>query len=235
MTENLFVRDNLLYVREKMENACIAAGRPTDSVELIAVTKTVDADRINTAIACGVTAIGENRVQEYLGKKDALRLDGVKTHLIGHLQTNKVKSIVGEVDMIQSVDSERLATAIDTVSCARGITTDTLIEVNIGREPQKSGILPEELPSLLEKMATMQGIRVRGLMTVPPILETEYEKRKIFSEMFTLFIDNRAKKLDNIDMQILSMGMSDDFYEAILEGATTVRVGSAIFGRRQYN
>ncbi len=234
MTENSFVRDNLYAVRERMEKACIAAGRPTDSVSLIAVTKTVDADRINEAIACGVTAIGENRVQEYLGKKADLHLDGVTTHLIGHLQTNKVKSIVGAVDMIQSVDSERVAKAIDTASQTDGITTDILIEVNIGREPQKSGVLPEELPLLLEKVSTMQGLRVKGLMTVPPILDTEYEKRKIFSQMCRLFIDNRAKKLDNIDMQILSMGMSDDFYEAILEGATTVRVGSAIFGRRQY-
>ncbi len=234
MTENSFVRDNLLLVRERMEKACIAAGRPVDSVSLVAVTKTVDADRINEAIAGGVTAIGENRVQEYLGKKDALHLDGVTTHLIGHLQTNKVKSIVGKVDMIQSVDSERVAKAIDTASLSLGITTDILIEVNVGREPQKAGILPEELPYLLEKTAEMQGVRVKGLMTVPPILQTEHEKRKIFSQMFRLFIDNRAKKLDNIDMQILSMGMSDDFYEAILEGATTVRVGSAIFGRRQY-
>ncbi len=234
MTESSFVKDNLLAVRERMQEACIAAGRPVDSVELIAVTKTVDAIRINAAIACGVTAIGENRVQEYLGKKADLQLDGVKTHLIGHLQTNKVKSIVGEVDMIQSVDSERLAAAIDAASLARGITTDILIEVNIGREPQKAGILPEQLPFLLEKTAAMRGVKVKGLMTVPPILDTEYEKRKIFSEMFRLFIDNRAKKLDNIDMRILSMGMSGDFYEAILEGATTVRVGSAIFGHRQY-
>jgi len=234
MTENSFVRDNLFAVRERMEKACIVAGRPVDSVSLVAVTKTVDAERINAAIECGVTAIGENRVQEYLGKKDTLHLDGVETHLIGHLQTNKVKSIVGKVDMIQSVDSERVAAAIDTASRALGITTDILIEVNIGREIQKAGILPEELPFLLEKAAEMQGVRVKGLMTVPPILDTEYEKRKIFSEMFTLFIDNQQKKLDNIDMQILSMGMSGDFYEAILEGATTVRVGSAIFGRRQY-
>lgn len=234
MTENSFVRENLLAVQERIEKACVAAKRPVDSVSLVAVTKTVDADRINTAIACGVTAIGENRVQEYLGKKEQLNLDGVKAHLIGHLQTNKVKSIVGQVDMIQSVDSERVAKAIADASTALGITTDILLEVNIGREPQKAGVLPEALPLLLEQTAQMQGIRVKGLMTVPPILDTEYEKRKIFSEMFRLFIDNRAKKLDNIDMQILSMGMSDDFYEAILEGATTVRVGSAIFGRRQY-
>jgi pyridoxal phosphate enzyme (YggS family) len=164
-----------------------------------------------------------------------LHLEGVTTHLIGHLQTNKVKSIVGTVDMIQSVDSERVAKAIDAASQSLGITTDILIEVNVGREPQKAGVLPEELPLLLEKAAVMQGIRVKGLMTVPPILETEYEKRKIFSQMFRLFIDNQSKKLDNIDMQILSMGMSDDYPIAIEEGATMVRVGSKIFGARNYN
>ncbi len=234
MTENLFVRDNLARIREQMETACIRAGRPTDSVELLAVTKTVAPPLINEAIAAGVTAIGENRVQEFLGKKDALELAGVKTHLIGHLQTNKVKSIVGQVDMIQSVDSERLAAAIGKASAAMGKTTDVLIEVNIGREPQKSGVLPEQLEELLEKVAATSGISVRGLMTVPPILETEQQKRKIFSEMYQLFVDIRDKKLDNIDMHILSMGMSGDFCEAILEGATTVRVGTAIFGHRQY-
>lgn len=234
MTENLFVRDNLARIREQMETACIRAGRPTDSVELLAVTKTVAPPLINEAIAAGVTAIGENRVQEFLGKKDALELAGVKTHLIGHLQTNKVKSIVGQVDMIQSVDSERLAAAIGKASAAIGKTTDVLIEVNIGREPQKSGVLPEQLEELLEKVAATSGISVRGLMTVPPILETEQQKRKIFSEMYQLFVDIRDKKLDNIDMHILSMGMSGDFCEAILEGATTVRVGTAIFGHRQY-
>lgn len=234
MTENSFVRDNLAAIRERIETACIRAGRPTDSVELLAVTKTVAPALINQAIMAGVTAIGENRVQEFLGKKDALQLSGVRTHLIGHLQTNKVKSIVGQVDMIQSVDSERLATAIGKASVALGKTTDVLIEVNIGRESQKSGVLPEELEPLLEKTAAIQGISVCGLMTVPPILETEQQKRKIFSEMYQLFVDIHDKKLDNISMNILSMGMSGDFCEAILEGATTVRVGTAIFGHRQY-
>ncbi len=234
MTENSFVRENLLRIREQIETACIRADRPTDSVELLAVTKTVEPALINEAIAAGVTAIGENRVQEFLGKKDALQLAGVKTHLIGHLQTNKVKSIVGQVDMIQSVDSERLAAAISKASMTLSKTTDVLVEVNIGREPQKSGVLPEELEVLMEKAAQMPGISVRGLMTVPPILDTESEKRKIFSEMYQLFVDIRDKKLDNINMNILSMGMSGDFSEAILEGATTVRVGTAIFGKRQY-
>lgn len=234
MTESSFVRENLLAVRERMEAACAAAGRPADAVQLLAVTKTVEPCYINEAIACGVTQIGENRVQEYLAKRDFLHLDGVETHLIGHLQTNKVKAIVGAVDMIQSVDSLRLAQAIGAASLSCGKRTQVLIEVNIGREPQKSGVLPEELPQLLENMASLGGISVCGMMTVPPILHTEYEKRKIFSEMYQLFIDNSVKKIDNIDMHILSMGMSGDYYEAILEGATTVRIGSAIFGRRHY-
>ena len=203
-------------------------------MELLAVTKTVDPALINEAIADGITAIGENRVQEFLGKKQELHLEGVRAHLIGHLQTNNVKSIVGQVDMIQSVDSERLALAIGKASQTLGITTDILLEVNVGREPQKSGVLPEELEGLLETVSNISGVSVQGLMTVPPILETEYEKRKIFSEMYQLFVDIRDKKLDNINMNILSMGMSGDFTEAILEGATTVRVGTAIFGRRQY-
>lgn len=235
MTESSSVKENLTAVWERIEEACLRAGRPRDAVELLAVTKTVAPQDINEAIACGVTAIGENRVQEFLGKRDSLRLDGVKTHLIGHLQTNKVKAIVGKVDMIQSVDSVHLAQAISTAATAISRQTDILIQVNIGREPQKSGVLPEELPMLLEKVAEMPGIFVRGLMTIPPILETETEKRKIFSEMYQLFIDNQRKKLDNIDMHILSMGMSGDFYEAILEGATTVRVGTAIFGHRHYS
>lgn len=234
MTENSFVKENILHIREQMENACIKAGRAVQEVELLAVTKTVAPEPINEAIRLGIGAIGENRVQEYLGKKDALHLDGVKTHLIGHLQTNKVKSIVGQVDMIQSVDSEKLLSAISTASENKGIVTDILLEVNIGREQQKSGVLAENLGELLEKAAAYKGVFVRGLMTVPPILDTEAEKRKIFSKMYQLFIDNQAKKLDNVSMSILSMGMSGDFYEAILEGATTVRIGSAIFGHRQY-
>ena len=227
------IKDNVKKVLENIAQAAVLSGRKPEDITLVAVTKTVTAKEAQEVMDAGVLTLGENRVQSLLDKYEVLG-DKPCWHLIGHLQTNKVKSIVGAVDMIQSVDSERVAKAIDTVSQTDGITTDILIEVNIGREPQKSGVLPEELPLLLEKVSTMQGLRVKGLMTVPPILDTEYEKRKIFSQMCRLFIDNRAKKLDNIDMQILSMGMSDDFYEAILEGATTVRVGSAIFGRRQY-
>ncbi len=224
----------LRTVEDNIAEACARAGRARDEVRLLAVTKTVDADRINQAIALGVKQIGENRVQEFLGKKDALHLADVQAHLIGHLQTNKVRQIVGQVDMIQSVDSERLAQAISRVSVERGIVTPILIEVNIGGEEAKSGVEPDRLEELLEKIHGFEGIKVRGLMTVPPILTKESEKRAIFSKMYQLFVDNRAKKLDNIDMLELSMGMSGDYVEAILEGSTIVRVGSAIFGARHY-
>ncbi len=224
----------LRCVEENIAEACVRSGRAREDVELLAVTKTVDADRINQAIALGVKQIGENRVQEFLGKQGALHLTDVQAHLIGHLQTNKVRQIVGQVDMIQSVDSERLAQAISRVSVERGIVTPILVEVNIGGEEAKSGVAPDRLEELLEKIHAFEGIKVRGLMTVPPILTKESKKRAIFSKMYQLFVDNREKKLDNIDMLELSMGMSGDYVEAILEGSTIVRVGSAIFGARQY-
>ena len=238
MMERPLIDPSLEYalrsVEESISAACVKSGRAEDAVKLLAVTKTVEADRINQAIALGVKQIGENRVQEYLGKKDALHMQGVGAHLIGHLQTNKVRQIVGQVDMIQSVDSERLAQAISRVSVERGIVTPILVEVNIGGEEAKSGVAPDRLEELLEQIHDFSGIHVCGLMTVPPILTKEAEKRAIFSKMYQLFVDNRAKKLDNIDMLELSMGMSGDYVEAILEGSTIVRVGSAIFGARHY-
>lgn len=228
------IRDNLSRIQERMAAACSRAGRPLESVTLMGVTKTVDAPRIQAALDAGVRHMGENRVQEYLGKKDELCLEGVTTHLIGHLQTNKVARIVGQVDMIQSVDSERLARLIDKESEKKGLVTDVLVEVNIGREEAKSGVLPEELEPLLYTMAPLAHLRVRGLMTVPPVLQTESDKRKVFMNMQKLFIDMKGKKIDNIDMHILSMGMSGDYVEAILEGSTMVRIGSALFGRRVY-
>lgn len=228
------VAANLQCIRERMENACLEAGRHPDEVTLLAVTKTVDAQRINVAIQHGVKEIGENRVQEFLGKRDDLNLANVQAHLIGHLQTNKVRQIVGKVQMIQSVDSFRLASAIDRRSRELGIVTPILVEVNIGGEEVKSGIDPNLLEELLTQIAPLGGIRVRGLMTVPPILHKEKEKREIFSKMYQLFVDIGEKNIDNIDMQILSMGMSGDYREAILEGSTMVRVGSALFGERQY-
>lgn len=228
------IRDNLAAINGSIADACAACGRKPEEVTLLAVTKTVSADRINAAIRLGVTQIGENRVQEFLQKRDDLLLSQTTAHLIGHLQTNKVRQIVGQVQMIQSVDSTRLAAAISRRSEELGIVTPVLAEVNIGGEESKSGVSPEQLEELLGEMHEMAGVRVCGLMTVPPILDTEAEKRQIFSKMYKLFVDIRAKKLDNIDMQILSMGMSDDYREAIREGSTMVRIGSAIFGKRHY-
>lgn len=226
--------DNLKRVRLSIGKACVKAGRKPEDVLLLGVTKTVPPDRINAAIAAGLERIGENRVQEFLAKKDGLHLSGVEKHLIGHLQTNKVSKIVGEVDMIESVDSVHLAQAVSEASLKRQRTTDVLVEVNIGREEAKSGVLPECLEELLNSIRGFSGIRVRGLMTVAPILDTEREKRTVFSQMYKLFIDIKEKNIDNVAMDVLSMGMSSDYPEAIAEGSTNVRIGSAIFGRRHY-
>jgi pyridoxal phosphate enzyme (YggS family) len=171
-------------------------------------------------------------VQEFLSKRDALQLTGVQTHLIGHLQTNKVSQIVGQVDMIESVDSIRVAQAIHKESQKKNRITDILVEVNIGREPEKSGVMQEQLEDLLCQINAFSGIQVHGLMTVPPIFDTEREKRAVFSKMYKLFIDIKAKNIDNVTMDVLSMGMSSDYKEAIQEGATLVRIGSALFGKR---
>ncbi len=240
MTERSFTDEEKQVVRqyetvcERLEKACCSAGRKREEVTLVGVTKTVSPHLINAAIAAGLSDIGENRVQEYFSTKDDLMLSGVKTHLIGHLQTNKVKLIVGETDMIQSVDSVRLAAAIEKASLEKGIVTPILVEVNIGAEKSKSGILPEETERLLTEIAGFSHISVQGLMTVPPISENEVKKRYYFSKMRELFIDIRSKNIDNISMDILSMGMSDDFESAAAEGSTMVRVGTAIFGRRFY-
>ncbi len=231
----LRVLENLKRVEERLCEACAAAGRRRDEVTLMAVTKTVEPALINAVLDAGVTCIGENRVQEYLGKRDELRLDGVDRHLIGHLQTNKVRRIVGEVDMIQTIDSVHLAKAVSDAAkhTARGVM-DVLVEVNIGGEASKSGVSPQQVENFLEEISVFDGIYVRGLMTIPPIFHTEYEKRAIFYKMHKLFIDIQGKKVDNSSMELLSMGMSSDFAEAVLEGTNLVRVGSAIFGERQY-
>lgn len=228
------VEDNYKAIRQRIEESAIKAGRNPADVRLMAVTKTVESVYINRALDLGADLIGENRVQEYLGKKDELHLDGVEKHLIGHLQTNKVKQIVGEVDMIESVDSVKLAKEISRVSANKGITTDILVEVNVGREDSKSGIYLEGLEELLLEIAEMPFIKIKGLMTIPPICDTDEEVSQYFEAMHQTFIDIRDKKLDNVNMDILSMGMSGDFEAAVANGSNIVRVGSAIFGARKY-
>lgn len=227
------VEENYKSVLDSVKESAVKAGRDENEVRLMCVTKTVEPPYINKVLELGADLIGENRVQEYLGKRDKLNLNSVERHLIGHLQTNKVRQIVGEVDMIESVSSLKLAKEISRVSVSKGIVTSCLIEVNIGREESKSGIFSEALADAIYEMAELPGMKIKGLMSIPPICETG-EARKYFAEMRQYFIDIKDKKIDNIDMEILSMGMSGDYEAAIAEGSNIVRVGSAIFGARKY-
>lgn len=228
------VEENYKRVLENVKESAVKAGRSESDVRLMCVTKTVEPVYINKAIELGADLIGENRVQEYLGKRDELNLSGVERHLIGHLQTNKVKQIVGEVDMIESVSSVKLAKEISKVSLQKGIVTNCLVEVNVGKEESKSGIYLVELEETLCEIAQLPAIKIKGLMTIPPICETPDEARRYFAMLRQSFIDIKDKKTDNIDMEILSMGMSGDYEVAVAEGSNIVRVGSAIFGARQY-
>ena len=227
------IEENIKRIRDDISAAAFEAGRNESEIRLMAVTKTVEPERINRALGCGIDLIGENRVQEMLAKLPLIALGGVEKHLIGHLQTNKVSQIIGAVDMIQSVDSLRLASEISKHAGRLGINMRVLIEVNIGREESKSGFLPEALTENLYEISEMRNIIVCGLMAIPPICEKNSEIRAFFYDMRKLFIDIQGKKMDNIEMSILSMGMSGDYREAILEGSTMIRVGSSIFGYRK--
>ena len=230
------VEENLKVIRERLAEAAIKSGRSPKDVTLMAVTKTVPVEVINHALSLGVEYIGENRVQELNSKYDSLIKDNKHIHLIGHLQTNKVKQVVGRVEMIQSVDSERVAEAIASRSRELGITADVLVEVNIGREQNKSGVMPEAAHELICKISEFDGINVQGLMAIPPADCEILQTRKYFEEIYKLFIDIGSKKTHNSSytMRCLSMGMSADYAEAVLEGSTMVRVGTSLFGRRIY-
>lgn len=226
------ISDNVKRVKERIENACARAGRNPEEITLIGVTKTHGADIINEGIATGITDIGENRVQEITAKFDDID-KSAKIHLIGHLQTNKVKYIADKVAMIHSVDSLKLAKEISDRALGCGRVMDILIQLNISGEESKSGIAPEELNELLEGISRLKGVFVRGLMTIPPVESGEMElSREIFRRCNKIYVDKRAKIYDNIKMDILSMGMSNDFEIAIEEGSNMVRVGRAIFGER---
>ena len=228
-------KDFDINFKEIKKNIAVAAeksGRRAEDIILLAATKTVEADRINYAISEGLEYIGENRVQEFLSKKDCLL--PCHRHFIGHLQTNKVKDIVPFVELIHSVDSVRLAKEISKQSVKFNKTTDILLEVNIGNEQSKSGFLRTEVEAAVIEIAKFPNIHIKGLMAIPPICEKPQDNRKYFSIMYKLFIDISTKKIDNSSMDFLSMGMSDDYEVAISEGANIVRVGSALFGKRIY-
>lgn len=228
------IEHNLDAINEKIEKAALKSGRKREDIRLMAVTKTVDPVFINFALDYGIDLIGENRVQELLRKKPDLHLDGVEKHLIGHLQTNKAGQIVGEVDMIESVDSLKIAKEIAKQSLKKGITTDVLLEINIGEEESKTGFSKTEFFENLHEISEISAINIKGLMTVPPICDNEAELCKFFENIYGIFVDIKAKKLDNITMSILSMGMSGDYEQAILCGSNLVRIGSSIFGPRIY-
>ncbi len=228
------IEENLKYIREDIASAALASGRKPEEVSLMAVTKTVESRFINHAIKNGISLIGENKVQEFLFKEPELDLNNCKAHLIGHLQSNKVKKIVGRVETIQSVDTVSIAKEIGKRSVEAGVLTKILLEVNVGNEESKFGFMPQEVFEKACEIAEIDGVLIDGLMCVAPICEKDAEIRAVFSNMRRLFIDIGAKKIDNINMNTLSMGMSGDYKQAILEGANLVRVGSAIFGARIY-
>ncbi|MBQ1553484.1 MAG: YggS family pyridoxal phosphate-dependent enzyme [Clostridia bacterium] len=228
------IDDNIKTVRDNIAESAIKAGRDPADVRLMAVTKTVDINRINHALAQGIDLIGENRVQELLEKNDGFVPSDVEKHLIGHLQSNKVAKILPFVSLIESADSVGICAEISKRAAAIGKTQDVLIELNIAGEESKTGLQPEMLDDLLAEVSRMSNIRVRGIMGVPPICEDEITVRRYFSKLHQIFVDKSSQKTDNIRMEILSMGMSGDYAWAVAEGATEVRVGSAIFGIRRY-
>lgn len=228
------IQENIKFIRNKINEATVKSGRSENDVRFMAVTKTVDPVYINHAIDCGIDLIGENKVQEFLSKKNALKLEKVEKHLIGHLQSNKVRKIITEVDMIQSVDSVSLAKEIERQAEKNNMTANVLIELNVGDEESKTGMDKSLFLESFSEISEMKHIHIKGLMTIPPICENKCELRKFFEEMYNLFIDIKAKNIDNVSMDILSMGMSGDYEEAILCGSNLVRVGSAIFGPRIY-
>ena len=224
------IRENVEQVRETMALACQRSGRAVGDVTLIAVTKYVETARIAEAVAAGITEIGENRAQEFTEKLTFYKQNHLRAHFIGQLQTNKVKYICGNADLIQSVDREPLLDAIVAYAQKHGLRQDILIEVNIGREPQKGGVMPEDLDRLAERIAAQDCVRLRGLMCVPPATEKEMV-RPYFQRMRQRY-EQLQSAYPTLSIDTLSMGMSHDYDVAIEEGATTVRVGTAIFGPR---
>lgn len=229
------IAENIAQVQAKIQAAALAAGRDPANITLCGATKMNDSQRVRQAIAAGLTCCGENRVQELTQKLSENAYDGAHVHFIGHLQTNKVKSVVGKVALIQSVDSLRLLQAISREACAQGITQRILLEINVAGEANKTGFSWEEIFPLLENLEAYPNVLVCGLMAIPPICQNPGDNDKFFRKICNLSVDIIAKKYDNVFMDILSMGMSDDYADAIRCGSTMIRVGTAIFGARNYN
>jgi len=228
------IAENINAIQERIERAAAKSGRSAADIALVAASKTNSAERVREAFAAGINIFGENRVQEMLEKNSLGAYDGAHLHFIGHLQKNKVRQVVGTAELIHSADSIALLESINKTAANAGLIQDLLIEINIGGEESKSGFAPDALPAVFDTVSTLPAICVRGLMCIPPKCSFPEENWPYFALMSKLFVDNGAKKYDNVRMDFLSMGMSGDFEEAIACGANMVRVGSAIFGERVY-
>lgn len=226
--------ENVKEVQENIKEACKRAGRAPEEVELIAVSKTKPVSDLMEVYNTGMRAFGENYVQELTEKIEVLPKD-IKWHMIGHLQRNKVKYIVGKVALIHSVDSLRLAEEISKEAVKKNVCAEILLEVNVALEENKFGLTLENAMEETEKIAALPNIKIKGLMTSAPFVENPEENRKYFRQLKQLSVDINEKNIDNVNMDILSMGMTNDYIVAIEEGATMVRVGTAIFGARNYN
>ncbi|MCX7842782.1 MAG: YggS family pyridoxal phosphate-dependent enzyme [Clostridia bacterium] len=229
----VYIRDNLGEIKRKVAAAAERSGRKAEDITIIAVTKTIDADRILRVIDEGIVNLGENRVQELCEKYDIINRT-CNWHLIGHLQTNKVKYIIEKISMIHSVDRMDLALEIQKRAEKAGRIIDILVQVNVSGEKSKFGIAPEEAMELVRGIAALKNIKVRGLMTIAPYSEDPETSRPVFRGLKKIFVDIGKENIDNIDMGFLSMGMSNDFEIAIEEGANMVRIGTSIFGQRHY-
>lgn len=227
------IRTNLNEVEEKICEACKKSGRSRDEVTLIAVSKTKPVSMIEEAYAAGIREFGENKPQE-LKEKHSLLPQDIKWHMIGHLQRNKIKHIIDKAACIHSIESERLAQAVDAEAAKHGIVVPVLVEVNIAQEESKFGIYAEDTLNFIENISKFPNIRVEGLMTIAPFVENAEENRKFFEKLRKLYVDIKSKNIDNVNICNLSMGMTGDYQVAIEEGATMVRVGTGIFGDRIY-
>lgn len=232
--EKIELRDRILAVQERIARAAEQAGRDPKEITLVAASKMNDAERVRAAIAAGITVCGENRVQELLEKYEQNAYEGADLQFIGTLQTNKVKYLIGKVSLIQSVGSVHLGETIAKEAAKRGVRQDILLEVNIGREQAKSGLLLEELDEAIARLSEKESLHIRGLMAIPPIADETTKNLSYFHEMRQVFVDILTKKYDNVNMDCLSMGMTNDFETAIACGANMVRIGTAIFGARPY-
>ena len=225
------IKEQLHQVQEKVKAACIRAGRDPGEATLVAVSKTKPVELLEEAYDEGIRDFGENKVQEIL-EKEAVMAKDIRWHMIGHLQRNKVRQVIDKAVLIHSVDSVRLARQIEEEAAKKDLCVDILLEVNVAREASKYGFLPEEVEGAAREIGKFSHIHIRGLMTIAPFVENSEENRNVFQKLFQLCVDMKSKNIDNINMDILSMGMSGDYEVAIEEGATIVRVGTSIFGSR---